>query len=92
MNDSPKIKEHDDMSQRKNAKAVPFQWKTILCDATGYYKKTPKCFVVTTTNSAGSCAHCTISGAVSSYFPVRHSSPTPKARGSNPPGRTKSSI
>lgn len=36
MNDSPKIKEHDDMSQRKNAKAIPFQWKTILCDATGY--------------------------------------------------------
>ena len=43
----------------------------------------------TTTNSAGSCAHYTNSGAVSSYFSVRHSSPTPKARGSNPPGRTK---
>ena len=44
---------------------------------------------ITTTNSAGSCAHYTISGAVSCYLPVRHSSPTPKARGSNPPGRTK---
>ena len=43
------------MSQRKNAKAVPFQWKTILCDATGYYKKSPKCFVVEvhTKNPAG---------------------------------------
>ena len=47
---------------------------------------------ITTTTSAGSCARCTISGAGSLYFPVRHSSPTPKARGSNPPGRTKSSI
>ena len=27
---SPKIKEHDDMSQRKYTKAIPFQWKTIL--------------------------------------------------------------
>ena len=44
---------------------------------------------ITTTTSAGSCARCTISGAGSLYFPVRHSSPTPKARGSNPPGRTK---
>lgn len=43
------------MSQRKNAKAIPFQWKTILCDATGYYKKSPKCFVVEvhTRNPAG---------------------------------------
>ena len=43
------------MSQRKNAKAIPFQWKTILCDATGYYKKSPKCFVVEvhTENPAG---------------------------------------
>ena len=55
MNDFPKIKEHYDMSQRKNAKAIPFQWKTILCDATGYYKKSPKCFVVEvhTENPAG---------------------------------------
>ena len=45
---------------------------------------------ITTTTSAGSCARCTISGAGSLYFPVRHSSPTRKARGSNPPGRTKS--
>ena len=44
---------------------------------------------ITTTTSAESCARCTISGAGSLYFPVRHSSPTPKARGSNPPGRTK---
>ena len=43
----------------------------------------------TTTNSAGSCAHYTISGAGSCDLPVCHSSPTPKARGSNPPGRTK---
>ena len=47
---------------------------------------------ITTTTSAGSCARCTISGAGSLYFPVRHSSPTRKARGSNPPGRTKSST
>ena len=47
---------------------------------------------MTTTNSAGSCAYYTISGAGSLYFPVCHSSTTPKARGSNPPGRTKSSI
>lgn len=44
---------------------------------------------ITTTNSAGNCAHHTISGAVSSYSPVRHSSPTRKAAGSNPVGRTK---
>ena len=31
---------------------------------------------ITTTTSAGSCARCTISGAGSLYFPVRHSSPT----------------
>ena len=31
---------------------------------------------ITTTNSAGSCAYYTISGAVSCYLPVRHSSPT----------------
>ena len=43
----------------------------------------------TTTNSAGSCARCTISGAGSLYFPVRHSSPTRKAAGSNPVGRTR---
>ena len=47
---------------------------------------------ITIKTSAGSCAHYTISGAVSCYLPVRHSSPTPKARGSNPPGRTKSSA
>ena len=47
---------------------------------------------ITTTNSAGSCAHHTISGAVSWYLPVCNSSPTPKARGSNPPGRTKGST
>ena len=47
---------------------------------------------ITTTTSAGSCAYYTISGAGSLYFPVRHSSPTRKARGSNPPGRTKSST
>ena len=44
---------------------------------------------ITTTNNAESCARCTISGAGSLYFPVRHSSPTRKARGSNPPGRTR---
>ena len=44
---------------------------------------------ITTTNNAESCAHYTISGAVSWHLPARHSSPTPKARGSNPPGRTK---
>ena len=44
---------------------------------------------ITTTNSAGSCAHYTISGAVSCYLPVRHSSPTRKAAGSNPVSRTK---
>ena len=31
---------------------------------------------ITSTNSAGSCAYYTISGALSCYFPVRHSSPT----------------
>ena len=31
---------------------------------------------ITTTTSAGNCAHYTISGALSCYFPVRHSSPT----------------
>ncbi len=31
---------------------------------------------ITTTTSAGSCARCTISGAVSLYLPVCHSSPT----------------
>ena len=31
---------------------------------------------ITTTTSAGSCAHYTISGAGSCYLPVRHSSPT----------------
>ena len=43
------------MASRKNTKAIPFQWKTILCDATGYYKKSPKCFVVEvhTKNPAG---------------------------------------
>lgn len=44
---------------------------------------------ITTTTSAGSCARCTISGAGSLYFPVRHSSPTRKAAGSNPVSRTK---
>ncbi len=44
---------------------------------------------ITTTTSAGSCAHYTISGAVSCYLPVRHSSPTRKAAGSNPVSRTK---
>ena len=44
---------------------------------------------ITTTNNAESCAHYTISGAVSCYFPVRHSSPTRKAAGSNPVSRTK---
>ena len=47
---------------------------------------------ITTTTSAGSCARCTISGAGSLYLPVCHSSPTRKAAGSNPPGRTKSSA
>ena len=47
---------------------------------------------ITTTNNAESCAHYTISGAVSWHLPARHSSPTRKARGSNPPGRTKSST
>ena len=47
---------------------------------------------ITTTTSAGSCARCTISVAGSLYFPVRHSSPTPGAGGSNPFGRTKSST
>ena len=51
----------------------------------------PTCFITTTT-SAGNCAHYTISGAGSLYFTIRHSFPAPKARGSNPPGRTKSSI
>lgn len=43
------------MSQCKYTKAIPFQWKTILCDATGYYQKSPKCFVVEvhTENPAG---------------------------------------
>ena len=31
---------------------------------------------ITIKTSAGSCAHCTISGAVSWHLPVRHSSPT----------------
>ena len=44
---------------------------------------------ITTTNSAGSCAHHTISGAGSCYLPVRHSSPTPGTGGSNPPGRSE---
>ena len=44
---------------------------------------------ITTTNSAGSCAYYTISGAGSLYFPVRHSSPLRKAAGSNPVSRTK---
>ncbi len=44
---------------------------------------------ITTTTSAGSCAYYTISGALSCYFPVRHSSPTRKAAGSNPVSRTK---
>ena len=44
---------------------------------------------ITTTTSAGSCARCTISGAGSLYFPVRHSSPTPGTGGSNPPGRSE---
>ena len=35
---------------------------------------------ITTTTSAGSCARCTISGAGSLYFPVRHSSPTTVTR------------
>ena len=35
---------------------------------------------ITTTNSAGSCAHYTISGAGSCYLPVRHSSPTTVTR------------
>ena len=47
---------------------------------------------ITTTNNAESCAHYTISGAVSWHLPARHSSPTPKARGSNPPGCTMGSI
>ena len=41
---------------------------------------------ITTTNNAESCAHYTISGAVSWHLPARHSSPTPKARGSPPVG------
>lgn len=44
---------------------------------------------ITTTTSAGSCAHYTISGAGSCYLPARHSSPTRKAAGSNPVSRTK---
>ena len=35
---------------------------------------------ITTTNNAGSCAHYTNSGALSCYFPVRHSSPTTVTR------------
>jgi len=45
-----------------------------------------------TKTSAGSCAHHTISGAVLLSSAVCHGSPTRKARGSNPPGRTKSST
>ncbi len=45
---------------------------------------------ITTTNNAESCAHYTISGAVSWHLPARHSSPTRKAAGSNPVGRTTS--
>lgn len=43
------------MASRKNTKAIPFQWKTILCDATGYYSNSSKCFVVEvhTRNPAG---------------------------------------
>lgn len=43
------------MSQRKYTKAIPFQWKTISCSATGYYSKSKKCFVVEvhTANPAG---------------------------------------
>ena len=44
---------------------------------------------ITTTNNAESCAHYTISGAVSWHLPARHSSPTRKAAGSNPVSRTK---
>ena len=44
---------------------------------------------ITTTNNAESCAHYTISGAVSWHLPARHSSPTRKAAGSNPVGRTR---
>ena len=43
---------------------------------------------ITTTNNAESCAHYTISGAVSWHLPARHSSPTRKAAGSNPVSRT----
>lgn len=43
------------MSQRKYTKAIPFQWKTISCDATGYYSNSKKCFIVEvhTANPAG---------------------------------------
>ena len=44
---------------------------------------------ITTTNNAESCAHYTISGAVSWHLPARHSSPTRKAAGSNPPAAPK---
>ena len=47
---------------------------------------------IATKTSAGSCAHHTISGAVLLSSAVCHGSPTRKARGSNSPGRTKSST
>ena len=47
---------------------------------------------IATKTSAGSCAHHTISGAVLLSSAVCHGSLTRKARGSNSPGRTKSST
>ena len=44
---------------------------------------------MTITTGAGICADCTPSCAVSLYIAECHSSPTPKARGSNPPGRSR---
>ena len=43
------------MASSKYTKAIPFPWKTILCDATGHYSNSSKCFVVEvhTRNPAG---------------------------------------
>ena len=51
----------------------------------------PHSFMLTAT-SAGICAHRTNSRAVSLHIAECHSSPTPGAGGSNPPGRTKGST
>ena len=75
-----------------SAASLTIIWPLLLPSRSRVSFFTSQHSFITTTTSAGSCAHHTISGAISCYFSVHHSSPTRKARGSNPPGRTKSST